>query len=899
MDHILSQLLLLPNSDPTVKDENQNVVFRPQKLLEGKYEEFLGENELYLSFKISQLPYETPAFEGVLKQIEDRIKEDFTNKSVDQLFETTLKLYYPFSFGLLSLFIQKNCTGPLLHKRTQEEITNPPERILCPAEKEALKTLELDGECIYSRMFDPFYLILARKVLKSLLQHFESLFSGGSSSETDKEKLSTLIISTSWWVFRCNSSLHQEFLSGPSYTLKTESNSLLERISELLQLPSLTILLPTSPKQFTDLFSTDITPTPESSSFFSTGSPLLTFLRTNYYLERALFHMKFAEADYSNQCFYRVLHLRQMSLQFDGVLGTRTRHQTFQTPLLVLRTISSASSKTSLTSPKSPPIEGAGVPKEVELDDESLLKEPRLDLNEADDQSTKGLTNNLTAFDQAIILALCDNMKHNTAADDLRREQMMTFVSRAQKSSENWLVYSHCLLQKSRLEQTNRKTAHRAALQVQALVDQFAEDDTEVNKRLPYFFSISYPPLWKLKKELGEQYLAIGAAASALQIFEELELWDHMIQCYMIMEKLKKGEEVVRQRLSVQPTPELWCILGDITSEVEHYKTAWELSKHHFARAQRSLGKHFLRSEKWTEASECFERSLAINPLYPNIWFSLGCAYMRLEKWVEGKNSFQRCVAQQTDEGQAWSNLAICCLQLKQREEAFKAFHEAVKYSRDNWKVWENYLYVSLDVGRPFQAIHAMNNLSDLLKERYTPPLKVLRALIGCYQKFVDLEEESSQESTPTDPKKRRESTQLFERLYGLFERLSARVSHPDVWEGYADFHHYVTEDLRREIDFRLKHNRAVQQQTGWESDKALFEQVAKAQMSLVRAYMRQGGPESLYSAKLSLRKIIKLSQDCFENTDLHQELRTLLQEVSAQQPIVILNPEFVAQYST
>lgn len=32
----------------------------------------------------------------------------------------------------------------------------------------------------------------------------------------------------------------------------------------------------------------------------------------------------------------------------------------------------------------------------------------------------------------------------------------------------------------------------------------------------------------------------MGAAATALQIFQELEMWDDIIQCYITMEKSKK-----------------------------------------------------------------------------------------------------------------------------------------------------------------------------------------------------------------------------------------------------------------------------------------------------------------------------------------------------------------------
>jgi hypothetical protein len=54
----------------------------------------------------------------------------------------------------------------------------------------------------------------------------------------------------------------------------------------------------------------------------------------------------------------------------------------------------------------------------------------------------------------------------------------------------------------------------------------------------------------------------------------------------------------VLERLDVKPTPEMWCLLGDLTEVPQHYLTAWDLSKRRYARAMRSLGNYCLRQEK-------------------------------------------------------------------------------------------------------------------------------------------------------------------------------------------------------------------------------------------------------------------------------------------------------------
>lgn len=72
-------------------------------------------------------------------------------------------------------------------------------------------------------------------------------------------------------------------------------------------------------------------------------------------------------------------------------------------------------------------------------------------------------------------------------------------------------------------------------------MEQFNDAEPSVKERINYFFCLAYPPLWLLKKELGEKFLNIGSAASALQLFEELEMWEECIECYRAMNKEKKA----------------------------------------------------------------------------------------------------------------------------------------------------------------------------------------------------------------------------------------------------------------------------------------------------------------------------------------------------------------------
>ena len=103
------------------------------------------------------------------------------------------------------------------------------------------------------------------------------------------------------------------------------------------------------------------------------------------------------------------------------------------------------------------------------------------------------------------------------------------------------------------------------------------------------------PPAWKLQRELGRVYNALGIYRDALAIFQRLELWDGVVSCYQALDQDQRAEDLVRQRLAQEETPDLWCVLGDLKQDTSFYDTAWKLSKGRSSRAMRSKGFMLLR----------------------------------------------------------------------------------------------------------------------------------------------------------------------------------------------------------------------------------------------------------------------------------------------------------------
>lgn len=64
-------------------------------------------------------------------------------------------------------------------------------------------------------------------------------------------------------------------------------------------------------------------------------------------------------------------------------------------------------------------------------------------------------------------------------------------------------------------------------------------------------FGVLFPLRAALRKELGEQLLSTGLVGAAMGLFEEEELWDSLIICYRLLQKLPQAQQLVQARLQV------------------------------------------------------------------------------------------------------------------------------------------------------------------------------------------------------------------------------------------------------------------------------------------------------------------------------------------------------------
>ncbi|GJC78820.1 TPR repeat-containing protein [Colletotrichum liriopes] len=371
-------------------------------------------------------------------------------------------------------------------------------------------------------------------------------------------------------------------------------------------------------------------------------------------------------------------------------------------------------------------------------------------------------------------------------------------------------------------------------------------DTAPAHVRLQYIHALSSPPKWHLESELAYSWAGVGSLVSALEIFKRLRLWAEVALCLASSASTddesgrgsggeEKAKALVRWRLfhrTGQPVvenadpdaedlgrdvtylnpadftgpersppppnaPRLFCILGDLENEPAHWERAWEISKHRFARAQKSLGEWYLTQKEWAKAQDAYKLATKCNRLSPEMWGRLGDISLRLGQFPDAAEAYSRAIGAAGDvvggeDARTWSNLGSSLWSMyleaveemkkqiieekktgvkeeetkddedddeepKQREpkprdpatllsQSLAAYKRGASIAQDNWRIWDNVLTLAsrmrppaiIDMVQALRAIIRIRNTEDALDD------DVLRALL---QESVLTKEKENDES--------------------------------------------------------------------------------------------------------------------------------------------------------
>jgi tetratricopeptide (TPR) repeat protein len=510
-------------------------------------------------------------------------------------------------------------------------------------------------------------------------------------------------------------------------------------------------------------------------------------LRACFLLEKAMVYLHHGQDAEARQFLTEATKVRGFEYALTGILGKKTKYQSKDTSQLLVLARSSGDVEATLETATEQNSSGGqkDLPANLDLNDDTLLESISFAKAEVQDENslppslmTMDPENQpqLHPLDSIILLSTAAAITNTSPADGITREETLPYATRVLDGADtNWQVYTQALLVRSRIEGYRSRTVERSLLQLQALVDQVIVDlkdsasdpDTQqttflprpskndsapADRRLQYIFQLNAPTRWELEAELAARWVSLGGLASALEIYERLEMWAEVALCLAGTDKEERARRVIRKQLfhsvygkdddSEQwmggerdplPTdaPRLYCILGDLDRSLKMYEKAWEVSNARYGRAQLAIGRYWYGRKDYARASVAYSTALKIKQLDHGTWFTLGCCFLELGQYSRAAEVFSRAVQIDDSDAESWSNLAVALLhstpegpgrepvqdggsaestedkdsttdgqcgnddRQTHRRQALTALKQAAKLKRDDYRIWENILTVA------------------------------------------------------------------------------------------------------------------------------------------------------------------------------------------------------------
>ncbi|CAJ1400036.1 unnamed protein product [Effrenium voratum] len=510
--------------------------------------------------------------------------------------------------------------------------------------------------------------------------------------------------------------------------------------------------------------------------------------------------------------------------ELTGVLGIKREHQTQEFAQLVVKAKGKENAKGIEIEESDTKAPGTLSLKAVD-DMTDVLETPKLSQS-VSDKERQEIERPLKAAEQLILLTRChyiwassnpnDEMvlqEINALAQRILKKQDLPVEEEAAEGplfTANWLTFSCGLWFRCRAEHHRNKTRERAAFQLQSLVDQFSDVKPSAAHRLRMAHSCGYPARFHLQHEMASRMMRMGMVSTAHEQFKALRMWPEAVECLIVAERKVEAEDLVKDLIEKNPSPRLWCCLGDILKDPKHYETAWDLSKKRFARAQRSLGRYHFEKKQLAKAVESFKLALDINPMFEGIWFTLGVGLMQLERMEEAMVAFSRVISINDEDGQAWANLAAVHLHQERVKEARTCMMEATKRCRQNWRMWESFQGICIKLRDISGVIQSLRRLVELEQMG-----RVKRQILGMVTQAVVTDMPDLFEG--------RSGRTCMRQLLDFYKFATDHTaSRPDFWGFYAHLQEAAGDD-KAALESRLRQGRALQARLWDENDPETF----------------------------------------------------------------------------
>jgi tetratricopeptide (TPR) repeat protein len=534
----------------------------------------------------------------------------------------------------------------------------------------------------------------------------------------------------------------------------------------------------------------------------------------------------------------------------------------------------------------------------------------------------------LRALEQQLVLAECEWVLTSRPSHDSAAEEMEPYLRAALALPRRWVTSTHALRLKARLESARKRRRHQSLMQLETLVDDVrpsadgaegtflsrhvglvasagglapasapapspdvseqpvpesnaataaastmaaaakSMDAARLAERLRGFWAVPLGARWQLGAELARTLAALGLLTEAAKLFEELELWEECVLSLSATGHAEDAERLVRKRLSVEPTAAMWVNLGDLTSDVDCYGKAWELSGGTCARAKLKLGSHAMKSERYAEAREHLQAALRVKAHYADAWYCCAVCLLKLDDTDGALAEMRKVIAIDPTHTQAWSALGGLFAKKRMKQEALYAFREACKLRCDSWQLWQHTALAALDLGRFDETVYSAR---QSLKFGGQPAPQISSLVSQAIAR--DLKD------TADGTRARHLLPQARELLADSCAREPTNAIH---WEARVHLEKRCNGDdgdgaSRRCLEEQLA---AYKKHTAWKTKPDALEAVTEVAAQLVEALLETGEASNVKTARKLVEGLLHAASEHLAATEGCEQLRMLMAKI-------------------
>ncbi|KAG2398668.1 uncharacterized protein HKW66_Vig0088510 [Vigna angularis] len=621
------------------------------------------------------------------------------------------------------------------------------------------------------------------------------------------------------------------------------------------------------------------------------------------HLEAGIIEYVYGRVDSCRMHFKSAEMAAGLQLSVTGVLGFRTEHQAEPKAQRVLLTNTCTSNNVDENCPltstgiqtcdsnkgeddwnmnqhETSEAPALRIPKLLENNDDSRIRSPSQSI-----ENVGHVTPNLTAIQQAVILAFCLLVEKSSPRDDLQLWDTAPYIEAI--DSQNFSYFTiRCLsdLLRIRWESSRCRTKERALQMMDNLVKHIYEPSPAIADRIAFIYAVYMPSIPALQMEYGELLSDCGLKGEAAQKFVELELWYKLKDCFSFLGKKAAAVELIRKRLSETPNdPILWCSLGDLTDNDACFEKALEVSNNRSSRAKRSMAQSAYKRGDYNKSILLWESALAVNSMDPDDWFKLGTAAVKAQDTGKALDAFTRVIQLDPENEKAWTYFASLHAMKRKGKEALIASKEALKFKRNSWQLWENYSHIALEIGNISQALKGVQMVLDITNYKRVDS-ELLERITGEVEQLCIVDSGAEYEMEVRGASVAGRSRETEKLLVLLGKVLQQIVKHgsgfgSDIWGLYAKWHR-INGDLMMSSEALLKQVRSLQGSDTWK-DRDRFKKFAKSSLDLCQVYVDMFSSASGSIKQLSTAELhLKNAQSCFSDTQEFRDLQACYDEV-------------------